>query len=72
MSDEPTFAEQIVSKLGTPKEPFGLDDFLFLFVLLLGIGAYLALEQGVAHGLRRLFRSHKPHAEREEKPPPTE
>jgi hypothetical protein len=69
MSDGPTFAEIIVPKLGTPKEPVGLGDVLFLALLLGGVGAYLALEQGLAQLLRRLLRSPQTEAQNQQEPP---
>ena len=69
MSNDPTFAEIIVSKLGTPKEPVGLGDVLFLSAVLVGIGTYLALEQGLAHFLRRLIRPPQAKAQHQQEPP---
>ena len=53
MRHELTFTEMLVSKLGTPLEPFGLDAFLVLSVFLAAAAAYFALEYGAGRFLVR-------------------
>jgi hypothetical protein len=60
MSDGRSFAEIIVSQLGKPKEPFGLEEFLVLLVLLLGVAAWIMLEYGLGRLFARLWRLTRP------------
>ncbi len=56
MSDGPSFTQKIVSRLGTPPEPYGLAEVLAVCGLLIGIIAYIALEHGLARLLARIAR----------------
>ena len=55
MSDNSKIAEILVSQLGAPKEP-GFE-WIAAATLLLLIGAYMAVEQGVVQLLRRILRT---------------
>ena len=54
--DWATFTKETVSKLGTPKEPLGLDGMVVIAMLLALAGAWLALEYGIGRLFLRLFR----------------
>ena len=69
MSDVPTFTEILVSKLGTPKEPFGLDDVLFLSLIFAAAAAYFALEYGAARLISRFFQAVRASYHRAQEPP---
>lgn len=69
MSDGSTFPEMLVSKLGTPYEPFGLADVLGLCALLVAIGVYFVLEYGLGSLMARLFRRARTKAQQEREPP---
>lgn len=69
MSNGPSFAEIIVSQLGKPKEPFGLEEFLVLLVILLGLAAWGMLEYGVGRLLLRLWRLTLPKDGKDWEPP---
>lgn len=56
MSDQPTFAEILVSQLGKPQEPFDMKDLLFLGVVAGGIVAYLTFEYGVVRLIKLIAR----------------
>lgn len=57
MALEMTFGERIVSKLGTPREPWGVEEFLGLTILIFAVLAWLAIEYGFGKMLNRLFRN---------------
>lgn len=57
MALEMTFGERIVSKLGTPREPWGIEEFLGLTILIFAVLAWLAIEYGLGKILNRLFRN---------------
>ena len=69
MSNGPSFAEMIVSQLGKPKEPFGLEEFLVLLVILLGLAAWVMLEYGLGRLFVRLWRLTLPRDGRDREPP---
>lgn len=56
MRDGPTFAEILVSKLGTPPEPFELGDALAVCALVAALVTYFALEYGLGRLIDRIFR----------------
>jgi hypothetical protein len=70
MSDKRSFAEIIVSQLGKPKEPFGVEEFLVLLVILLGAAAYLMLEYRLGRLVARLWRLTQPEGRQEQDVPP--
>jgi len=55
MADRPSLAEIVLFDIGTPKEPFGLEEGLFLLALAAAFLAYAALEYGLGRLIRRLF-----------------
>jgi hypothetical protein len=55
MADKPSLAEIVLFDIGTPKEPFGLEEGLFLCALAAAFVAYAALEYGVGRLIQRLF-----------------
>ena len=72
MSNERSFTEIIVSKLGTPHEPWGFGDFLVLGALLLAMTTWFMLEYGFPRLLAQLWRLTQPDAQQERQPPPAE
>ncbi|MBY6218807.1 hypothetical protein [Qipengyuania aquimaris] len=57
MSAKRSFTDEIVSRLGTPQEPWGLGDFLFLGVILLAIAAWIIVEIRIGEAIVNFFRS---------------
>ena len=53
-AERPSFTESIVSKLGTPKEPFGVEDLLGLAIVLVVVLSYVAIEVGIGTLILRL------------------
>jgi hypothetical protein len=56
MDDKPTFAEILISQLGAPKEPFGLNDVLLGLAVITCVGSYLAFEYGLIRLLKRALQ----------------
>jgi len=56
MARQMSFTDTIVSELGTPREPFGLDDALVIAVLLAAVAAYFAIEWALGQLIVRLLK----------------
>lgn len=56
MAREFSFTREIVSRLGSPPEPFGLQEALVLAAFLAAAAAYFAFEAALGRLILRFFR----------------
>jgi hypothetical protein len=66
MNEERTLTQEIVTKLGSPREALAFEDLILLGVLLALVAAWLATEYGLGRLLARLLRPNRSRVQ----PPP--
>ena len=69
MADGPSLTEILVSRLGTPSDPFDMGDVLGVCVLVVAVMAYASLEYGLGRLVARLLGLGRAKARQDQKPP---